>query len=156
MRKIEFEATEENILNIISRVKELELENGLSEEEIRKKYMNKDSGALALLIKTFLPDSCMSLFSDGEYDYYCISIKGDITKDDKLNSNYPQSKYYYNINGRHYYYDLINDINNSLGLEDNYMTLVGDNMIGSAEDNSTTLRIKKEILGNTDTKNIKM
>ena len=156
MRKLEFEATEENILNIISRVKELELEDGLSEEEIRKKYMNKDSGALALLIKTFLPDSCMSLFSDGEYDYYCISIKGDITKDSNLNSNSPQSRYYFNITGRHYYYDLINDINNSLGLEDNYMTLVGDNMMGTAEDNSTTLRIKKEILSSMNIKNIKM
>lgn len=151
MRKIEFEATEENILNIISRVKELELENGLSEEEIRKKYMNKDSGALALLIKDNLPNTYISQFGEGDCKHYCISINGDITKDSNLNSNPPQSRYYFNITGRHYYYDLIDEINKTLDLNPGFMTLSGYNVhpiINSSKkqnEEDITEEVQKEI-----------
>ena len=66
----------EKILELIEYIKDIELSNGLSLEEIKRKYTRHDCKCLTSLINRFFPDTKSILFIlNEEYFHYVAELR---------------------------------------------------------------------------------
>ena len=162
---LNMECTEENILDIINKVRQKEKEDGLTEEEIENKYINmqipcdtedlskissnSNNCALVRLVNDAIPNTRICMFGDGEFNYYFIGLLGDIENDEKLINMSPRDKYYYDISGKRYYYAEIKEyLGKKFNTDPRYVESLGEFVVDTLGDNSTTLKIRRELLQN--------
>lgn len=123
----------EKILELIEYIKDIELSNGLSFEDIRRKYTRRDCKCLTSLINRFFPDTKSILFIlNEEYFHYVAEL------------SFNGVQVYFDINGMKTFVEM------SLFMFDNFNQTSGEICFMETEKTLFNNDITQRVLDNAD------